>query len=337
MILKLPATFYSFIFACLALAGCNGGGDSVSSDATSAEAPSTLDLVGSEIAFNPSIRFTSATDCTYDNTLATENTLPQPTVGVIQATYTAVSNAGTITIKVSSTDSSFTDDLILVMSEWSDLDKDGFIDQFTIRPSLGEILSLPEMTGQFTSNPPVLPGSEASPSSLPVFAGGDSNRSPTSSEWNDYVVGKQLVLLYVDGTVSTLIMESSSSYVTSDVPGNKVQGTYAYERVDDTSGRLTVYESRSYGNPQQVGTNYVTSERQAVFSLNFYNTDPLSDSLFGKPGGLGIHFQRTTDIEKYSAVYLDTNLDGIADSDIKEQASAVYGSLRVYNDASLLD
>jgi hypothetical protein len=343
LILKFPDTFYSSFFVCLILVGCNGGGDSASSSATSAEAPSTLDLVGSEIAFNPTIRFTSATDCTYDNTLATENTLPQPTAGLIQATYTAVSSAGTITIKVSSTDSSFTDDLILVMTGWSDLDKDGFIDQFTIRPSLGEILSLPEMTAQFTSNPPMLPGAGVSASSLslPAFAGGDSNRSPTSSEWNDYVVGKQLVLLYTDGEVSTLNMQSSSAYTTSDAPGNTVQGTYAYERVDDTSGRLTVYESRSYGNPQQVGTQYepsryVTSERQAVFTLNFYNTDPLSDSIYNKLGGLGIHFHRTTDIEKYSAAYVDTNLDGIADSDIKESATTASGSLRVYNDASLL-
>ncbi len=85
-----------------------------------------------------------------------------------------------------------------------------------------------------------------------------------------------------------------------------------------------------------MGTQYVTSQRQAVFSLNFFNTDPLSDLIHGKPGGLGIHFERTTDVEKYSAVFVDTDLDGVADSDIEEQASPDYGSLRVYNDASLL-
>ena len=73
-----------------------------------------------------------------------------------------------------------------------------------------------------------------------------------------------------------------------------------------------------------------------MLTLNFYINDPLSDSIHGKPGGLGIHFERTTDIEKYSAVYVDTDLDGVADSDIVEQASPDYGSLRVYNDASLL-
>jgi hypothetical protein len=299
-----------------------------------------LDIIGSEIAFNPIIKFTTATDCTYDNTLAMEKAFPRPTIDgiprLIEATYTAVKSGGSLTVRISSTDSSFTDDLILVMTGWSDLDKDGFIDQFTIRPSLGEILPLPEMTAQFTSTPPMLPGAGVSASSLPAFAGGDSNRSPTSSEWNDYVVGKQLVLLYTDGEVSTLNMQSSSAYTTSDYPGNTVQGTYAYERVDDTSGRLTVYESRSYGNPQLALTQYVTSERQAVFTLNFYNTDPLSDSTYNKLGGLGIHFHRTTDIEKYSAAYVDTNLDGIADSDIKESTTTASGSLRVYNDASLL-
>ena len=131
-------------------------------------------------------------------------------------------------------------------------------------------------------------------------------------------------------------IQSSSAYVTSDALGNTVQGTYAYEWVDDSTGRLTVYESRSYGNTQQVGTQCFTSQTQAVLTLNFYINDPLSDSIHGKAGGLGIHFERTTDIEKYSAVYVDTDLDGVADSDIVEQASPDYGSLRVYNDASLL-
>ena len=203
-----------------------------------------------------------------------EKAFPRPTIDgiprLIEATYTAVKSGDTLTVTISSPNPSFTDDLILIMTGWSDFDKDGFIDQFTIRPSLGEILPLPEMTAQFTSTPPMLPGAGVSASSLPAFAGGDSNRSPTSSEWNDYVVGKQLVLLYTDGEVSTLNMQSSSAYTTSAAPGNTIQGTYAYERVDDTSGRLTVYESRSYGNPQQVGTQFVTSQRQAVFSLNFY-------------------------------------------------------------------
>ena len=322
MILKLPATFYPFIFACLVLAGCNGGGDSASSTATSSEAPSTLDLVGSEIAFNPTIRFTSATDCTYDNTLATENTLPQPTTGLIQATYTAVSSAGTITIKVSSTDSSFTDDLILVMTGWTDSDGDGRIDQFSIQPTLGDDIPLAQMTGQFTENPPIASGSALSASSLPAFAGGDSNRSPTLTEWNNYVVGKQLVFIYTDGNVSSLNMQSTSSYTTTDAQGNAVQGTYDYDRIDDSTGRLTIFESKSYQYGSFKST-MVTSERKAIFTLNFYNTDPLSDSLFNAVGGLGIHFYLTSDVETLSTGAVTTK-------------SATYGSLRVYNDASLI-
>ena len=326
MILKLPATFYPFIFACLVLAGCNGGGDSASSGATSAEAPSTLDLVGSEIAFNPTIRFTSATDCTYDNTLATENTLPQPTAGLIQATYTAVKSGDTLTVTISSTDdSTFGEDLVLVMTGWTDTDNDGLIDQFSIQPTLGDDIPLAQMTGQFTENPPIASGSALSASSLPVFAGGDSNRSPTLAEWNNYVVGKQLVFIYTDGNVSSLNMQTTSTYTTTDAQGNAVQGTYDYDRIDDSTGRLTMLESRRYVyGPIPTGvTTVVTSERRAICDLNFYNTDPLSDSLFNAIGGLGIHFYMTTDEETLSTGTVTT----------KEEA---YGRLRVYNDASLL-
>ena len=124
--------------------------------------------------------------------------------------------AGAITIKVSSTDSSFTEDLILVMTGWRDLDQDGFIDQFTIRASLGATLSLPEMTAQFTSNPPMLPGAGVSSSNLPVFAGGDSNRSPTSSEWN---YCRQAARSSCGRTVSTLSMQVQVLH-TSNTTGN---------------------------------------------------------------------------------------------------------------------
>ena len=265
-------------------------------------APSALDLVGSEIAFNPTIRFTSATDCTYDNTLATENTLPRPATGLIQATYTAVEEAGAITIKVSSTDSSFTEDLILVMTGWRDLDQDGFIDQFTIRASLADpVLARNDRpvhiksTNASGSGSFLLESSGVCRRGLEPFADlfgmerlrrRQAARSSFRGRYGfhfEYAKFKRLHHFRCSG--------------------NTVQGTYSYERLDDSSGRLTVYESRSYGNPQQGATQYatstyVTSQRQAVFTLNFYNTDPLSDSIYGKPGGLGIHFHRTTDIEK---------------------------------------
>ena len=283
-----------------------------------------MDIIGSEIAFNPIIKFTTATDCIYDNTLAIENTFPQP-ASAIQATYTAVKSGDTLTVTVSSTDSTFGEDLVLVMTGWTDSDGDGRIDQFSIQPTLGDDIPLAQMTGQFTENPPVASGSALSASTLPVFAGGDSNRSPTLAEWNDFVVGKQLVFIYLDGNVSSLSIQSTSAYTTTDAQGNAVQGTYDYDRIDDSTGRLTMLETRRYVyGPIPTGVETViTSERKAIFSLNFYNTDPLSDSLFNAVGGLGIHFYLTSDVETLSTGSVTTK-------------SSTYGRLRVYNDASLI-
>ena len=321
--MKIPKTYYFLLPACLLWSGCNGGGDAASSSSasTATEAPSALDIVGSEIAFNPIIKFTTATDCTYDNTLAIENTFPQP-ASLIEATYTAFKNGGTLTVTISSTDSTFGEDLVLVMTGWTDTDNDGRIDQFSIQPTLGDDLPLAQMTGQFTENPPIASGSALSASSLPVFAGGDSNRSPTLAEWNNFVVGKQLVFIYTDGNISSLNMQTTSSYSATDSQGHAVQGTYDYDRIDDSTGRLTVLESKSYQYGAYEST-IVTSERRAIFSLNFYNTDPLSDSLFNAIGGLGIHFLVTTDEETLSTGAVTTK-------------EAAYGRLRVYNDASLL-
>jgi len=325
--LKIPKTYYFLLPACLLWAGCKGGGDgaSTSSASTTTEAPSALDIIGSEIAFNPIIKFTTATDCTYDNTLAIENTFPQPTDGLIEATYTADKSGDTLTVTISSTDSTFGEDLVLVMTGWTDTDRDGLIDQFSIQPTLGDDIPLAQMTGQFTENPPIASGSALSASSLPVFAGGDSNRSPTLAEWNNFVVGKQLVFIYTDGNVSSLNMQTTSAYTATDSQGKAVQGTYDYDRMDDSTGRLTILESKSYvyGQSQTAGTTVITSERRAIFDLNFYNTDPLYDDYFNALGGLGIHFYMTTDEETLSTGTVTTK-------------EAAYGRLRVYNDASLL-
>ena len=324
--MKIPKTYYFLLPACLFWVGCKGGGDGASSSSasTTTEAPSALDIIGSEIAFNPIIKFTTATDCTYDNTLAIENTFPQP-ASLIEATYTAVKSGGTLTVTISSTDSTFGEDLVLVMTGWADTDNDGRIDQFSIQPTLGDDLPLAQMTGQFTENPPIASGSALSASSLSVFAGGDSDRSPTLAEWNNYVVGKQLVFIYTDGNVSYMNLDTSSSYTTLDAQGNSPQGTYDYDKIDDSTGRLTILESKSYvyGQSQTAGTTVYTSERRAICDLNFYNTDPLYDSYFNALGGLGIHFLMTTDEETLSTGTVTT----------KEEA---YGRLRVYNDASLL-
>lgn len=323
--MKIPKQDYFLIAACILLGGCKGGGSSSTSSSTSTEAPSVLDLVGSEIAFNPIIKFSTATDCTYDNTLAMEKTFPRPASGLIQATYVAVKSSGTLTVTISSADSTFGEDLVLVMTGWGDTDGDGLIDQFAVQPTLGDDLPLAQMTGQFTENPPALPGAVVSNSTSPIFVGGDSNRSPTLSEWNSYVVGKQLVFIYTDGNFSTLKLDTSSSYTTIDEQGNSVQGTYDYDRMDDSTGRLTIMESKSYvyGSLQVAGSTVITSERRAIFTLNFYNTDPLYDSYFNALGGLGIHFYMTTDEETLSTGTVTSK-------------AAAYGRLRVYNDASVL-
>ena len=74
--------------------------------------------------------------------MATENTLPQPTTGLIQATYVAGEKEGAITITIYSIYGSFTNDVVLALSGWTDLDQDGFIDQFTVEPVLPGILGV---------------------------------------------------------------------------------------------------------------------------------------------------------------------------------------------------
>ena len=247
-----------------------------------------MELVGSEIAFNPVIRFTTASECIYDNTLAIESTFPFPTDGAITAPYTATKSGDTLTVTISPTDSSFGEDLVLVLTGWVDLDGDQLIDQFSVAPTLGDDFPLPAMTGQFTVNPPSVPNSGLNTANLPEFVGGDSNRSPTLAEWNSYVVGKQLVFINLDGSVSTLSISSTSSYSTTDSSGNAISGTYDYDRMSDSEGRLTIFEENvttSYNltdaNGYALSAVYesdkitTTTNRTAIFTLNFYNTNEI--------------------------------------------------------------
>ena len=74
--------------------------------------------------------------------MATENALPQPTTGLIQATYVTGEKEGAIKITIYSIYGSFTNDVVLVLSGWTDLDQDGFIDQFIVEPVLPGILGV---------------------------------------------------------------------------------------------------------------------------------------------------------------------------------------------------
>jgi hypothetical protein len=334
----------STIFFLLFL-GCNGGSNSSNDTTTATEAPAVLDLVGSEIAFNPVIRFSTASECIYDNTLATENTFPKPSDGAISAPYVAEKNGDTITITISPTDASFGEDLVLVITDWVDLDNDQLIDQFSVAPTLGDDTPLPAMTGQFTVNPPSLPNSSVNTASLPDFVGGDANRSPTLSEWNNYVVGKQLVFIYIDGSVSTLSISSGTSYTTIDSSGNTITGTYDYDMASDSQGKLTLFEeniSTSYNLTDSSGYALsavyesdkirTTTSRTAIYDLNFYNTNEIWSASNPNPkaGGLGIHFLRTKDetITTVDSVSTTTNLT---------LSGTPEGSLRLYSDSTLLN
>ena len=303
-----------------------------------------MELVGSEIAFNPVIRFTTASECIYDNTLAIESTFPFPTDGAITAPYTATKSGDTLTVIISPTDSSFGEDLVLVLTGWVDLDGDQLIDQFSIVPTLGDDFPLPAMTGQFTVNPPSVPNSGLNTANLPEFVGGDSNRSPTLAEWNSYVVGKQLVFINLDGNVSTLSISTTSSYSTTDSSGNAISGTYDYDRISDSKGRFTLFEENvitSYNltdaNGYALSAVYesdkitTTTNRTAIFTFNFYNTNEIwnASNPTPKAGGLGIHFLRTKD-ETISTV------NSVSTTSPVTLTGTAEGSLRLYNDSSLL-
>ena len=304
-----------------------------------------MELVGSEIAFNPVIRFTTASECIYDNTLAIESTFPKPTDGAITAPYTATKSGDTLTVTISPTDSSFGEDLVLVLTGWVDLDGDQLIDQFSVAPTLGDDFPLPAMTGQFTVNPPSVPNSGLNTANLPEFVGGDSNRSPTLAEWNSYVVGKQLVFINLDGNVSTLSISTTSSYSTTDLSGNPISGTYDYDRISDSEGRFTLFEENvitSYNltdaNGYALSAVYetdkitTTTNRTAIFTLNFYNTNEIwsASNPTPKAGGLGIHFLRTKD-ETISTANSVSTTSPVTLTGTPE------GSLRLYNDSSLLN
>ena len=219
------------------------------------------------------------------------------------------------------------------------------IDQFSEAPTLGDDTPLPAMTGPFMFNPPSLPNSSVNTASLSDFVGGGANGSPTLSEWNNYVVGKQLVFIYIDGFVSTLSISSGTSYTTIDSSGNTITGTYDYDRASDSQGKLTLFEeniSTSYNLTDSSGyalsavygsdKTRTTTRRTAIYDLNFYNTNEIWSASNPNPkaGGLGVHFLRTKDetITTVDSVSTTTNLT---------LSGTPEGSLRLYSDSTLLN
>lgn len=319
-------SFYFFSFKTIfLLVGCNGGGTNSKTNPSLIESPSASDIVGSEIAFNPTIKFTTSSECIYDNTIAPEQTFPKPESGAIQASYTVEKSLSSLLITISSTDPSFGEDLVLELSGWIDTNSDNLIDQFSIVSTLGDDLPLNSMIGQFTENPPSVPSSNVDHSQLPEFLGGDSNTSPTLEQWQSYMVGNDIVFSFTDGNISYIKLISANTFSSYDSHGNLESGIYDYDKMDDATGRLSLYQEKSYqyGSSQTAGSSVISSQRTAIFTLNFFNTDSLSDATHGKVGGLGVHFIRNEDKEEFS------------NGSTTEKSSA-YGSLRVYQDASLL-
>jgi hypothetical protein len=149
-------------------------------------------------------------------------------------------------------------------------------------------------------------------------------------------VGKQLVFLYLDGNNTTLSVSSASSYTTTDSNGSSITGTYDYDMISDSQGRLSLYEksaSTTYDYVQDGYGNVVaayesekittTTERTVIIDLNFFNTSQIYDSTYetlnDKAGGLGIHFLRSKD------------------TSVETLSGTPEGSLRLYNDSSLLN
>ena len=324
--MKIASIYFFISKTVFFLVGCNGGGGSDSNANQSIiNAPSALDIVGSEIAFNPIIKFTTSNECIYDNTIAQEQTFPKPESGAIQASYTVEKSLSSLLITISSTDLSFGEDLVLELSGWTDTNGDNLIDQFSILPTLGDDLPLNSMIGQFTENPPDVPNSNVDHSQLPEFLGGDSNTSPTLDQWQSYVVGNDMVFSFTDGNISYIKLISENTFSSYDSQGNLESGTYDYDKMDAATGRLSLYQEKSYqyGSSQTAGSSIISSTRTAIFTLNFFNTDSLSDATHGKVGGLGVHFIRDEDREVFS-------------TGSTTEKSTAYGSLRIYQDASLL-
>jgi len=125
----------------------------------------------------------------------------------------------------------------------------------------------PSMTGQFTVNAPSLPNSGLNTASLPDFVGRDV--SPTLALWNSYVVGKQLVFIYLDGSVSTLSISSNTSYNTTYSNENAINGTSVYDMVSDSQGKFTLFE-------EKVFTFYSVTDSNGYTLFVAYDSDKIT-------------------------------------------------------------
>jgi hypothetical protein len=219
------------------LASCGGGGSS--SSAVDAGAP--VSVAGSEIVFNPRIKFLDETKFEYDNTLSTNSDFP---LGVVTGTYATELNKASrkLTLILSATVRSKFDGtpLELILSECKDEEGDGLIDSFSYTASHGSVQK--EGGGIFTGGKPANP--DASSSNVADVTG-----APTLAEWEKYEVGKNVVEIDDEGNFGYWRLTSASTYEAhyqaqdrSGISGT-VSGTYAYEKTGPSTGTFTVSDS----------------------------------------------------------------------------------------------
>lgn len=233
--MKLTSSFASIVLTpvIFLLAGCGGGGSS--SSAVDAGAPDSV--AGSEIVFNPRIKFLDGTNFEYDNTLATDSDFP---AGVVTGTYStdlnkASSDKAKLTLILTETDTSDTSKfggtpLELILSGCKDEEGDGLIDSFSYTASHGAVLKTGE--GIFTSGKPANP--DADPADVVDVSG-----APTSAQVAKYIVGKNMVEFDVEGERGYWKFTSASTYEAVGYGGTtSVNGTYTYEKTSENTGEF---------------------------------------------------------------------------------------------------
>jgi hypothetical protein len=235
--MKLTASIASIVLTpvIFLLASCGGGGGS-SSSAVDAGAP--VSVAGSEIVFNPRIKFLDETNFEYDNTLATNSDFP---AGVVTGTYLTDLNKAsrklTLTLTETGTSKFGGTPLELILSGCKDEEGDGLIDSFSYTASHGAV----QKTGGgiFTGGKPANP--DASSSNVADVSG-----APTKAEWEKYVIGKNIVEIDEEGDYGYWKITDSSNYEAAyQAPGASisVNGTYTYEKTSENTGNFTFKDS----------------------------------------------------------------------------------------------
>jgi hypothetical protein len=206
------------------------------SNASPAGAPSSV--AGSEITINPVIKFSvDGSTFEYDNTLATDSDLPLgPHTGVFA--FRVNESTGQVFLTLTAAPAWPAGDLSLELTGFVDEDGSGLIDTFSYTATYGAVTA--GGSGEFSGGKPANPNADAS--SIPDVSG-----SPTVEEWNQYIVGKNMVW-YTQGDpdVTFVYVKDAVSYVATDEDGTW-HGNYTYDKTGDNTGKITASEVYSDG------------------------------------------------------------------------------------------